>query len=331
MSELRQDPISSRWVVIAKDRAGRPDEFQPAPFRRVAATCPFCFGHEDETPLAVATYPPDTVAGERWKVRVVPNRYPAVKLDERPAPESHLPFALGESRGGFGVHEVIIESPDHAVSFTELSDELVEWTFAVYRDRLQTLARDRRFRYAQIFKNVGALGCASIEHIHSQLVATNFVPADMQTELNGSRAWHDRTGACPFCQLIEAELAAGLRIVSATERCVAFCPYASRFPYETWVLPRRHASQFEKTEAGELGEAARFVRDIIGRIERASGRSAYNYFLHTSPFDAGPLDHYHWHVEIFPRITTAAGYEWATGCFINPVPPEDAAAKLSTP
>ena len=276
MSEFRQDPISGRWVVIAKDRAGRPDEFQPAPFRRVAATCPFCFGHEDETPPAVATYPSDAAAlGERWKVRVVPNRYPAVTLDERPAPVSHLPSALGESRGGFGVHEVIIESPDHAVSFTDLSDELVEWSFAAYRDRLQSLARDRRLQYAQVFKNVGALGGASIEHIHSQLVATDFVPADVQAELDGSRAWHDRAGACPFCQMIDAEFAASLRVVAATERFVAFCPYASRFPYETWVLPRLHASQFEKTETGELGEAARFVRDIIGRIERATGRQRH--------------------------------------------------------
>lgn len=326
MSEFRQDPISGRWVVIAKDRAGRPDEFQPAPYRRVATTCPFCFGHEDDTPLAVATYPPDVSgSGDRWQVRVVPNRYPAVTLDNGSSSPTH---AMSESRAGFGIHEVIIESPDHAVSFTDLSDELVQWTFVAYRDRLAALACDERLRYAQVFKNVGASGGASIEHIHSQLVATSFVPADVQAELDGSRAWHARTGACPFCQLLDAELKAGVRVVAATERFVAFCPYASRFPYETWILPLRHASQFEKTEAGELGEAARFVRDIIGRIECATGRAAYNYYLHTAPFDAGPLDHYHWHVELFPRITTAAGYEWATGCFINPVPPEDAAAKL---
>lgn len=328
MSEYRQDPLSRRWVIIGSDRAARPSEFIEEPVRRQPIPCPFCAGNERETPEAVATY---SAPGKNdWLVRVVPNKYPAVTVEQSLCPTCQ-PLGTAPPVGavpGFGRHEVIIESPRHVASLSELTPTEGELVFRAYRDRIAALKATGRYRVVQIFKNVGPAAGASLEHVHSQLIALPGVPEVLAQELASCRE-HFAANRRPLVgDMLERELAAGARIVAKTANFVAFCPYASRFPYEVCLAPLQEQGSFEDAQASELGELSRLACDLVGRIERAGGQSAYNCVLHTQPFDTPPHDHYHWHIEILPRLTKVAGFEWGTGCFINPLPPESAAAQL---
>jgi UDPglucose--hexose-1-phosphate uridylyltransferase len=327
MPEYRQDPLSRRWVIVGGDRASRPNEFVEATVRQSTLPCPFCIGNELNTPGAVATYPN---GDEGWLVRVVPNKYPAVTT-EQPVCPTCQPLsrqAAPEAVPGFGRHEVIIESPRHVASLSELTPDEAVTVFIAYRDRLQALKAEGQFKYVQIFKNVGSAAGASLEHVHSQLVALPGVPEVVQQELAASEEFSRQHKKSLLPAMIEDEFAAGSRIVAQSAGVVAFCPYASRFPYEVWITPRLHSPRFEDAQTGELGELSRIMCDIVGRIERATGQPAYNYHLHTQPFDMPAAHHYHWHIEIIPRLTKVAGFEWGTGCFINPYLPETAAEHL---
>ncbi len=346
MSDIRKDPISGYWVIVAKNRAQRPDEFERAPMKRVATRCPFCRGHEGETPHAIVTYPAAAASDPRieWQVRVVPNKYPALvntghhNPPRKQGPPSNPPRKQGhvETIGefmeitlpGFGTHEVIVESPDHVASLSDLSDTNAHLAFLAYRDRLAAMKADPQHAHAMVFKNVGAAAGASLEHVHSQLIAAPLVPTAVQQELDNSQNFFQQHGRCIFCTLVEQQLAAGARLVAQSARFVAFCPFASRFPYETWVLPRHHASHFENSGDEELAELSQLVREVVRRIEAVLQRPAYNYVIHSSPFDTSAAVHYHWHIEIFPRITRTAGFEWGGGCYINSTPPEEAAVTL---
>lgn len=350
--QYRQDPLSKRWVIIGGNRAARPNEFFEESVRPTDLACPFCAGHEKQTPPALAEY--HNLHSGEWDVRVVPNKFPAVVADQ-PLPQpivkpvgrktrsTRATARASEAKGkilspsngplrmsapGFGQHEVIIESSRHIVSFTDLSPSEAEFTLRAYRDRIRALAADGRFRYVQIFKNVGPAAGASIEHSHSQLMALPNVPDVVAQELASCREHYQLNGQPLLAEIIEQELAAELRIVQRSENFVAMCPYASAFPFELWLAPRQTSARFEELEDGELGELSRFLQDVIGRIESSLGRPSYNYFLHTQPFDTSRSDHYHWHIEIFPRLTKTAGFEWSTGCFINPTAPETAAEVL---
>jgi UDPglucose--hexose-1-phosphate uridylyltransferase len=324
MSELRQDPLTGRWTIIGSERAGRPNEFVEEAVRLSAGSCPFCAGNEHETPDPVAAYPKKGP----WQVRVVPNKYPAVALvnGSNGSPSPKLPSHVKQP--GWGMHEVIIESPRHVVSISDLTDEEAALVFRAYRDRLAALRNVDGLRYVQIFKNVGPAAGASMEHAHSQLIALNQIPEAIEQEIRCFNDAHEQHGLPLLEKIVQDELTVGHRIVAETERYVAFCPWASRFAYEVCLAPRKRQASFESVKDAELGEIAGIVRDVIGRIERALGVPAYNFFLHTQPFDSTRCDHYHWHIEIFPRVTKTAGFEWSTGCFINPVPPEAAAETL---
>lgn len=328
MSEYRQDPLSQRWVIIGCDeRSARPNEFVEATSRRDDVACPFCAGHETDTPAALASY---SVNGKgTWLVRVVPNKYPVVKSSAPvvvgPTPKSDAGQAAVP---GFGHHEVIIESPRHVASLSDLTDAEAELAFTAYRDRIRVLKADGRYRYVQIFKNAGPAAGASLEHVHSQLLALPQVPEVVQQELANSANYFQQHRRPLLVDLIEQEIGHRCRIVAITEQFIAYCPPASRFPYEVWLAPRRHQSRFEDLPADKLGELSRLARDCISCIERALAQPAYNYFLHTQPFDSPAHDHYHWHIEIIPRLTKIGGFEWGTGCFINPQVPESAAAEL---
>ncbi|QDU26938.1 Galactose-1-phosphate uridylyltransferase [Anatilimnocola aggregata] len=329
MPEYRQDPLSQRWVIVGSERSSRPQEFVERTDRPSDLNCPFCAGNEEQTPHAVQIYPATNGRAKTfpWQVRVVPNKYPAVTT-EVPASPTSQNGSLHRHEIGFGQHEVIIESPEHITSLSELSlaDQVLVWR--AYQDRLRTLRQDGRFKYVQIFKNVGAAAGASLEHTHSQVVALPWTPPDVQSEADRFGQHQTKTGRSLLTQIVEEELASGERIVAQSPRFVAFCPWASRFPYQVCLAPRKQAGTIEQLQAGELSELATIVGEVIGRIERALARPSYNLILHTEPFDIGSHDHYHWHIEIFPRLTKAAGFEWSTGCWMNPQPPEQAAALL---
>jgi len=327
MPDLRKDPIVGRWVIIAKNRAKRPQEFSVLPSRPDITFCPFCEGQEDKTPGEIIAYRREGSQpnGKDWRVRVVPNKFPALKVEGELSKKGEGIYDMME---GVGAHEVIIETPDHVVSTSDLSEEQLCEVLWVYRDRLVDLKKDRRLVYGMIFKNVGAAAGASLEHTHSQLIVTPIVPINVSEEMAGSLEFYNYRGRCICCDMIQRELAVEDRIVMDTPGFIAFCPFASRFPFETWILPKAHSSHYENIQKNGVEDLANTLRHVIAKIEAALDQPAYNYIIHTGPFDTEELGHYHWHIEIMPSLTRPAGFEWGTGFYINPVPPSEAAAFL---
>lgn len=338
MPEFRRDRVSQRWVIIAQDRAGRPSDYVPRSARREGTSCPFCAGHEGETPAALANYPPTGPTASptpAWQVRVIPNKYPAARRE----PDTTLGFSptlpspgmatpAGPMLPGLGDHEVIIESPAHVASFTELTAEQAAWSFMAYRDRLRVHRSRPDLAYGLVFKNCRSAGGATLEHAHSQLLSTSFVPGEIERELQSMAEFRAQQGRCLFCDLVEQETAAGERMVRQSERWAMFCPFASRFPFETWLVPRRHQLRFEDLGNDEIAELSSLVRGHLISLESLFPDAAYNFWIHTAPFAVTDDEAFHWHVEIVPRVTTQAGYEWGSGCFVNPLSPEKAAQEL---
>lgn len=327
MPDLRKDPIVGRWVIVAKSRAKRPHDFESSPRLRRGKFCPFCEGNEDSTPNEIIAYRnPGTQPNRKgWRVRVIPNKFPALEIEGDLQKRGE---GIYDMMRGVGAHEVIIESPQHLVSTSQLAEENLREVLWVYRDRLVDLKRDNRLVYGMIFKNVGAAAGASLEHTHSQLIVTPIVPINVGEEMSGSLEFYNYRGRCVYCDMIQQELATEKRIVVDAPGFLAFCPFASRFPFETWVLPKAHSSHYENIQKNGIEELAGMMRLVIAKIEAALDQPAYNYIIHTAPFDTQEIRHYHWHIEIMPSLTRAAGFEWGTGFYINPVPPEEAAAFL---
>ncbi len=327
MPQLRRDPVTRRWIIIATDRAKRPQDFVNESQPLAEAFCPFCEGNEDKTPKEIFADRNDgsSTNGPGWNLRVVPNKYPALQvegeLDKRPD-------GMYDRMNGIGAHEVIIETPEHHLSLTDLTPEQITNVLWVYRDRLLDLERDKRLAYGMLFKNVGAAAGATLEHTHSQLIVTPVVPATVGHEMEVASDYFQYRGRCLLCDIVREELDAGSRIVWEGKSFVAYVPYAPRFPFETWILPREHRSHYPALEHAEAQELAVALKTTLMKIESALDRPAYNYMIHTSPFGTDPLAEYHWHIEIIPRIARVAGFEWGTGFYINPVSPEDAAAFL---
>jgi UDPglucose--hexose-1-phosphate uridylyltransferase len=327
MPELRKDPIVGRWVIIATDRAKRPLAPKNEPEPGASSWCPFCEGHEDKTPNEILAYRDrNTRPNERgWRVRVVPNKFPALQIE---GPLNKRGEGIYDMMNGIGAHEVIIECPHHEMSMANLSEENIREVFWAYRDRLVDLKKDTRLVYGMLFKNVGTLAGASLEHSHSQLIVTPIVPINVWEEMSGSLEFFNYRGRCIYCDMIRQELDSDKRVVLDAANFVAFAPYAARFPFETWILPKNHNSHFENIHKMEVDELGTVLKTILLKLESALDRPAYNYIIHTAPFDTQQLPHYHWHIEIIPRLTRVAGFEWGTGFYINPVPPEQSAQFL---
>jgi UDPglucose--hexose-1-phosphate uridylyltransferase len=327
MPDLRKDPIVGRWVIVAKSRARRPHDYDTTVQRRPGRFCPFCEGHEDATPDEIVAYRAPGTHRNRpgWRVRVVPNKFPALEIE---GDLNKRGDGMYDMMRGVGAHEVIIETPRHLMSTSELPDEQLREVFWIYRDRLVDLKKDSRLVYGMIFKNVGQAAGASLEHAHSQLIVTPVVPSSVQEEMTGSQAFFEYRGRCVYCDMIQQELAGDKRIVLDSPGFVAFCPFAGRFPFETWIVPKEHEGHYEHVQRRDVDELAGVVRQVVSKIEAALDQPAYNYIIHTAPFNTPEPAHYHWHIEIMPSLTKAAGFEWGTGFYINPVPPEDAAAFL---
>jgi UDPglucose--hexose-1-phosphate uridylyltransferase len=328
MAEWRKDSIVDRWVIIAETRAQRPGAFDWPQFALSSGgACPFCEGREQDTPDEVYAVRDRMSLADSpgWRLRVVPNKYPALAPDE---PRALSIEPLHVSRSATGRHEVIIESPRHVSGVSEWSAQEAEEAFWAYRQRLHQLKVHGSYRHALVFKNVGRAAGASIEHTHSQLVATDFVPTSVAEELRAAEAHFVHQRRCIFCDLIETERGAGERVIHATDEFVALSAYGSRFPYETWIVPRRHESHFEEASRATTDRLAAMMVRTVSAIETTVSQIAYNFIIHSAPFDTLPGGHYHWHVEVLPRLTTAAGFEWGSGCFVNPVAPERAAAEL---
>ncbi|MBI1848696.1 MAG: galactose-1-phosphate uridylyltransferase [Candidatus Rokubacteria bacterium] len=327
MSELRKDPVVGRWVIISTERARRPSDFPPAPVRPGQSACVFCPGHEDRTPPEILAgrgsgSPPN---GPGWTFRVVPNKFPALRIEGELEPSGD---GLYDRMHGIGAHEVIIESPEHAGSLATMSADAAADVLLAYRERILDLKKDGRFQYALIFKNHGEAAGASLEHPHSQLIATPIIPIMVTEELEGSAQYYRMKERCVWCDIVRQERRGRTRVILEQDGMVALAPFAPRFPFETWILPARHRAAFEESDLGEVRALAGMLQAFLGRMNAVLTDPPYNFMLHTAPLQDGALDHFHWHLEVIPKLTRVAGFEWGSGFFINSVPPEDAAAAL---
>jgi UDPglucose--hexose-1-phosphate uridylyltransferase len=327
MSEWRHDPLSNRWVIIAPERALRPDTARKEIGFAPLTDDPFAEGREeDTTPEVLAIREPGSLPnGPGWRARVIPNKYPALHPDVVPAVSDDGWF---RSAPGGGVHEVIVECPQPETHLSRLSVEHLRDVLRLDRDRLAQLRHERRWAYAIIFKNHGPAAGATLAHAHSQLIALPFVPGAVTQELFVARQHRERTGGSFFTEWQAREQAAGVRLVRETAGHLSFCPFASRFPFEICLLPSQPAPHFDETSDALLTDLAEHLRPLLLSLERVAHDPAYNLVLRTAPWNRDDVQDFSWRLEILPRIGRIAGYEWGTGWFINPIPPEVAAERL---
>jgi UDPglucose--hexose-1-phosphate uridylyltransferase len=261
-----------------------------------------------------------------WRVRVVPNKYPALRIE---GPLGRRASGMYDLMNAVGAHEVVIESPDHRAQLADLSAGQVAEVLWAYRDRFTDLKKDARFRYILIFKNQGAEAGATLEHAHTQIIATPVVPKRVTEEIQGARHHFDQRERCIYCDILQQELDSQARVVARNAHFVALEPFAARFPFETWVLPSVHAASFETIDRDQVTALAALLREVLLRIRHALEEPAFNYVLHTAPTRGDGIgEYYHWHLEIMPKLTRVAGFEWGSGFYINPTPPEAAAQAL---
>lgn len=259
-----------------------------------------------------------------WRLRIVPNKFPALLPDSQRAPQLENPTR----RTGAGAHEVVIETAEHDITWSELPiPRLVEVLEAI-RNRMTALAGEPGVESVFFFKNHGEAAGATLEHPHSQLLALPMVPALLAAELEGAERYHAGTGRCYFCELAEGEAAGGDRLVLDGGPVVAVAPYSARAPFEVWILPKRHQARLAGATGAEIEALARALRETLRKLDQALGEAAYNLYLHEAPPQTGTPAHYHWHFELIPRLARLAGFEWGAGMFINPVAPEEAARRL---
>ena len=327
MPELRKDPIVGRWVIISTDRSKRPTDFVRESVKNKGGFCPFCPGNESKTPSEVLAYRPDGAGrdAQGWTVRVVPNKFPALGIE---GTLNRSAEGMFDKMNGIGAHEVIIETPEHDATLATLSEKRIEDVMWAFRDRILDLKKDKRFKYIMIFKNHGPAAGATLEHAHGQLIALPIVPKHVLEEVVGAKEYYKYKERCVFCDIIRQETDAGVRIVSENERFLTIAPYAPRFPFETWILPKKHESAFENASSQTYEALARALKNLLQRADMVLDKPAYNLVIHSAPVQEGPMEHYHWHVEFMPRLTKIAGFEWGSGFYQNPTPPEEAAMFL---
>ncbi|MDP2924209.1 MAG: galactose-1-phosphate uridylyltransferase [Candidatus Omnitrophota bacterium] len=329
MPDIRKDPIVARWVVVNVEEPYLPKDYDIAPFVwKGEKDCSFCQGNEHLTPPEIEAISegwraPNTSG---WKVRVVPNKFPALIIEGDL--DKHA-VGIYDMSNGVGAHEVIIDSPHHFKGIPEFTDLETEYMLKAYRSRVLDLRKDRRFKYLLIFKNVGLEAGASLEHGHSQLIALPMVPKNVLDEVKGARHFYEYRERCIFCDMIAYEAENGReRVVSENEHFVSFCPLSSRFSFEVWVIPKEHSVDFGEIDDKHLKSLAKILKDSLARLKKVLGEHPYNYIIHTSPVNTDAHPSYHWHIEIMPKLSRVAGFEWGSGFYVVSTPPELAAKYL---
>ncbi len=324
MAQLRRDPIVGRWIIVDTDHPTRPEDFEKEVHSwDNSRKCPFCYGNEETTPPEIDSIRPfghkPNTAG--WYVRAVANKFPALVIEGNLDRRGDGIYDLSN---GIGAHEVIVDSPAHEKNISDLTEQEVSSIITMYVRRYTDLTNDNRFKYIMIFKNYGPSAGASLEHPHSQLIALPMVPKNVSEELHGAASYFDFRGRCIFCDILAQESEDAERIISQNNNFIALCPFVARFPFEVWILPKEHKSCFSLiSDNKELTlDLARILREVLLRLKKTLSNPAFNYIIHTSPlYDKNNLS-YHWHIEIMPKLTRVAGFEWGTGFYIVPTPPE---------
>lgn len=327
MPELRKDPVLGRWVIISTERGRRPNDFQIQTRQRQSKLCPFCPNNESSTPPEVFAIRDNGSSPNSpgWTLRVIPNKFPALRIEGDLNREGEGIF---DKMNGVGAHEVIVETPSHEFDLVDLKPEEIRDVIRAFQERIIDLKKDPRFKYIMIFKNQGEAAGASLEHSHSQLIATPIVPKRVLEELAGARRYYEYKERCIYCDIVKQEIDQGIRVVAQNEDFLVISPFASRFPFETWILPRFHSAQFEDIKPGRTLNLARILKDTLARLSAALSNPPFNFVIHSAPVENSYKNEYHWHLELMPKLIKVAGFEWGTGFYINPTAPEDAAAFL---
>jgi len=327
MPELRKDPIIGRWVIISTERGKRPVDYEVIWEPATKGSCPFCYGNESLTPPEIMAIRNNGTSPNSpgWQLRVVPNKFPALRVEGELEKSGE---GLYDKMTGIGAHEIFIESPAHDLHLADMSSGQIADLLKAFAARMQDLKRDIRLKYLMVFKNQGFRAGATMEHSHSQLIATPIVPKNIKEEMEGSLEYFKYKERCVFCDIVKQELGDTRRLVIQNDLFISIVPFAARFPFETWILPQRHISSFEDSSASDLTALAEILKETLLRMNRSVGTPPYNLVLHTAPCDQPKVEYYHWHIEIMPRLTRVAGFERGTGFYINPTPPEEAAAFL---
>lgn len=323
MPELRKDPVLGRWVIISVERGKRPTDFISTSQKKKGGFCPFCPGNEYTTPKEILAYRPDGSKPDSpgWTLRAMPNKFPALLSQGDLKKKGEGIF---DKMNGIGAHEVIIETPDHNLSLATISQGSFEDTLKAYYARLSELKKNPILKYVVIFKNEGEAAGASLEHSHTQLIGLPIVPRTVKDEIEGAKKHYELRDRCLFCDIINQEISDGRRVVCENEHYIALAPFAPRSPFETCVMPKQHESSFAPFGGGFSGLAEIFQK-VLKQLDVLLNSPAYNFMIHTSPFDDESNEYYHWHIEIMPKLTKIAGFEWGSGFYINPTLPEDAA------
>lgn len=325
MPELRLNVITRDWVIVATERAQRPDQFvrerRQIHVPSHEPTCPFCPGNEVQT--MGETY--RIGQSDSWKVRVVRNKFPAL------SPEGERIRGGGgmfRSLSGVGFHEVIIEHPRHDLTTAQMSVQDVETIVRAYRQRYAAIREDPRIEAIIIYRNHGESAGTSLIHPHSQLAATPVVPVQFRGRTAEAMRYFDEHGNCIFCRVLEEELQARARIIEESKHFVAFIPYAALSPFHTWIYPRRHVSSFDDILDEEISDFSIILRSVLARLYHGLNNPDYNYSIRSVPTDVRTADYFHWYLTLIPRVTKTAGFEYGSGMFINTSLPEESAAFL---
>jgi UDPglucose--hexose-1-phosphate uridylyltransferase len=322
MSELRQDPTTYDWVIIAEERAKRPHEFKRAKAAKKLPeydpSCPFCKGNEHFTPETIAV----SGNGGDWKIRVVPNKYPALTPD---GDTTRTEFKLFRKTHGYGRHEVIIDTPLHNEFMPFMEDAHVEDLIKMYRDRYIALKKDPSIKIIIIFKNHGKEAGTSLEHPHSQIVASPIVPPYIRRKYEVATQYYDNTGRSLQFDIQQAELAEKKRVIATTKHFTVIHPFASHYPFETWLMPKEHKPSFGHINEDEIKDLARVLKDVLLKLYVSLDNPDYNFIINTAPVDDEHKSYYLWHFQIIPKLTQVAGFELGSGIFINTALPEETA------
>ena len=326
MPEFRQNKATKEWVIVATERGKRPSDFaklkgeiKPIPAHK--DDCPFCRGNEQMTPESILQYPKN---GD-WRLRVVANKFAALQPDLATTRTRVGEFLAAK---GFGIAEVVIECPEHNKTIATMTLNEVADILRAYRERQTQISQNENINLVTIFRNHGAKAGTSLEHPHSQIIATPIVPPHVRYPMEQAVLHYDKYGSCVYCDIIREELEQKERIIYETDSFATFCPYAARSPFEVRIYPKRHMASFMAITDDEIEEMAWVMRNTLLKIYKCLDNPDYNYVLRSSPIGDENTRHQHWYMVIIPKITTPAGFEIGSGIYINTISPEVSARYL---
>jgi UDPglucose--hexose-1-phosphate uridylyltransferase len=327
MHELRKDPLLGRWVAVMSESKS-PDDYRSPIEETKEASCVLCPGRERETPPEIAS----VREGGKWWTRVIPNFRPILHVE---GDLGRKGLGMYDKMNSVGANEIIIDSPEHNRQPEDIGVEQVRRIVSLYRDRVADLEKDQRLRYILIFKNSGKGAGAAYGHPHSEVMATPIIPKLIKEELDGAKQYYEYKERCIFCDIMREEMRVGDRVVFETKEFFAFSPFAPKFPFESWILPKRHGCAFQDITDGETEDLSLMLLTVLKKMRRILGDAPYNYVIHTAPNRIPRRNHwhtlgddFHWHIEIMPRLFMMSGFEWGSDFYVLTTSPEDAAKYL---